>query len=115
MSECYNIEISDGKLVFGKRELGVPGCVIQGKLPEARDGLDAVCRMGDPDLLQCLVYRRENAPGGIFALRDKYGLLFKAVAESELVYSMALGHFGEMTANARYGVDVYENLEEPDD
>ena len=65
MSECYNIEISDGKLVFGKRELGVPGCVIQGKLPEARDGLDAVCRMGDPDLLQCLVYRRENAPGGI--------------------------------------------------
>lgn len=115
MSECYNIETADGKLVFGNRGLGVPDCVIQGKLPEARDGLEAVCRMGDPDLLQCLVYRRENAPGGIFALRDKYGLLFTAVAESALVYSMALGHFGEMTANARYGVDVYENMEEPDD
>lgn len=115
MSECYNIETSEGRLLFGPREIGVPECVTAGKLPEARDGLETVCRMGDPELLECLVYRRENAPGGIFALRDKSGPLFTAVAESNLLYAKALALFGEMTANARYGADVFENLEEPDD
>ncbi len=66
--------------------------------------------------LQCLVYRRENAPGGIFAPAGQIWLaVYGCCRKRACLLSMALGHFGEMTANARYGVDVYENLEEPDD
>lgn len=115
MSEIYNFELKDDKPCFTSREIGLPDCVRDGTLPRPGDNLEIVCRMGDPDLLQCLVYKREKNSGGIFAIRDKSGPLFAAAAESDLAYAHALGYFGALTANARYGVDVYENMEEPDD
>ena len=77
--------------------------------------LAVVHRMGDPALLQCAVLRREKAPGGVFRLEDESGPLLVAIAESNLAFALGMGFFGELTANARYGVDVFENMEEPDD
>ena len=61
MSECYNIEISDGKLVFGKRELGVPGCVIRASCQKPGTAWMQSAAWATRIFLQCLVYRRENA------------------------------------------------------
>ena len=77
--------------------------------------LAVIHRMGDPALLQCAVLRRENAPGGVFRLEDESGPLLAAIAENNLAFALGMGFFGELTANARYGVDVFENMEEPDD
>ena len=59
--------------------------------------------------------RRENAPGGVFRLEDPNGPLLAAIAPDNLTFALGMGFFGELTANARYGVDVFENMEEPDD
>ena len=77
--------------------------------------LAVVHRLGDPALIQCAVLRRENAPGGVFRLEDANGPLLVAIAPDNLTFALGMGFFGELTANARYGVDVFENMEEPDD
>ncbi|MDE7241859.1 hypothetical protein [Desulfovibrio sp.] len=101
--EIYTLEAEGGRLRFMPREAALPG------------ELAVVHRMGDPALLQCAVLRRENAPGGVFRLEDESGPLFAAIAENNLAFALGMGFFGELTANARYGVDVFENMEEPDD
>lgn len=116
MPEIHNINFDRGVLMFSAGTTQVPQCVLNAADKAAPDkDLTLVCRMGDPDLLQCVVYKKENEPGGYFALLSKKELLYAAIAETNLVFAEAFGHFGEMTANARYGVDVFENLEEPDD
>ena len=103
--ELYTLEAEDGRLRF------VP-LKADAQLPAQ---LSVVQRLGDPALLQCAVLRREGAPGGVFRLEDTGGPLFAAIAASNLTFALGLGYFGELTANARYGVDVFENMEEPDD
>ncbi|MBD5539478.1 MAG: hypothetical protein HDQ94_05735 [Desulfovibrio sp.] len=103
--EIYTLEADGGRLRF---------------TPLAQDAalpspLAVVHRMGDPALLQCAVLRQENAAGGVFRLEDAAGPLLAAVAPDNLTFALGMGFFGELTANARYGVDVFENMEEPDD
>lgn len=102
--ELYTLQVADGRLRFAPRGTDAP-------LPAP---LAVVSRMGDPDLLQCVVLRREDAPGGVFRLEDATGPLLAAVAEDNLALALGMGHFGELVANARYGVDVFENLEGSD-
>ncbi len=103
--EFYTLRVADGRLHFAPRDAEAP-------LPSP---LAVVSRMGDPDLLQCVVLRREGAPGGVFRLEDATGPLLAAVAEDNLALALGMGRFGELVANARYGVDVFENMEEPDE
>ena len=103
--ELYTLEAEDGRLRF------VP-LKADAQLPAP---LAVVHRLGDPALLQCAVLRREGAPGGVFRLEDAGGPLLAAIAATNLAFALGLGYFGELTANARYGVDVFENMEEPDD
>lgn len=103
--ELYTLQIADGHLRFVPRGADAP-------LPSP---LAVVGRMGDPELLQCVVLRREGAPGGVFRLEDANGPLLAAVAENNLALALGMGHFGELVANVRYGVDVFENMEEPDE
>ncbi|WP_300858235.1 hypothetical protein [uncultured Desulfovibrio sp.] len=103
--EIYTLQVADGRLRCAPRGANAP-------LP---DPLAVVSRMGDPDLLQCVVLRREDAPGGVFRLEDASGPLLAAVAEDNLALALGMGHFGELVANARYGADVFENMEEPDE
>ena len=103
--EIYTLEAAEDRLRFVAQPADTA-------LPAA---LAVVHRMGDPALLQCAVLRRENAPGGVFRLEDESGPLLAAIAENNLTFALGMGFFGELTANARYGVDVFENLEEPDD
>ena len=47
---------------------------------------------------------------------DDNGLLFAAVAETNLAYAVALGRLGEMISYARYGADIFaENMLDDDD
>ena len=103
--EIYTLEADGGRLRF----------VAQAANTALPGDLAVVHRMGDPALLQCAVLRRENAPGGVFRLEDENGPLLAAIAENNLAFALGMGFFGELTANARYGVDVFENMEEPDD
>lgn len=117
MPEIYTLQIENGRLVFAPFTEEVPECVLENKFnPDAAPKDIAIaCRMGDPDLAHCVVYRRESAPGGYFSLRDKTGLLFAAIAQTNLIFALAVGYFGDVVSNARYGVDIFENMEEPDD
>ncbi len=117
MSEMtvYELNIDKNRIAFTECAKKPPDFVLAGKFAAHGDaGATFVCRMGDPDLIHCAVYRCPGQ-GGYFSLHDKSGPLFAAIAGNNLVYGMAWAFFGEMVANARYGVDVFENMEEPDD
>ena len=58
----------------------------------------------------------EQKPGGVFVVEDDNGLLFAAVAETNLAYAMALGRLGKMISYARYSADIFaENMLDDDD
>lgn len=103
--EIYNLEVNGTSLRF----------VLQAASTMLPGPLAIVQRMGDPDLLECVVLRREASPGGVFRLENANGPLLAAIAADNLAFALGLGFFGELTANARYGVDVFENMEEPND
>ena len=118
MPETYTLEVEKGRLVFmPAKDDAAPACVLAPRFSPAigKAGLSVAARMGDPELLHCVVFRYENSAGGVFVLHDRTGLLLAALAKSNLAYAMGAARFGEMVANARYGVDVFENMEEPDD
>ena len=49
-------------------------------------------------------------------VEDDNGLLFAAVAETNLAYAMALGRLGKMISYARYSADIFaENMLDDDD
>lgn len=117
MPETYTIRLSGTDIEFSPADLVLPNAIYATTFNPTSlpNGFTIACRMGDPDLLQCIVWQDAGKCGGIFVLLDKNGALFAAKANSALDYAAALGYFGELTANARYGVDVFENMEEPDD
>lgn len=117
MPEFYTIDLEGGKPVFTERKLPPPDyATAQTFDPKSIPAnVSIVLRMGSPDVMHCVIFRRTDKPGGIFALHDEDGFLFAAEAESNLAYAIAKGYFGELTANARDGVDIYENLEDGND
>lgn len=117
MSEIYGLAITQGRPTLTPLAADLPPALNGGRFnPETSSGGYAItCRMGDPDLLECIVWRRQGETGAVFALRDKNDAICFAIAKSGLEYAAGLSLFGEMTANARYGVDIFENMEEPDD
>lgn len=114
--ENYLIKIENGQVTF-KDGGNAPGWAFAPKLDLDRmeKGAHIVCRMGDPSLTHCAVFTVAGKPGGIFSVYDKNGILFCAEAKTNLAFAIAQGYFGSLTANARYGVDVFENMEMPDD
>ncbi|WP_304736799.1 hypothetical protein [uncultured Desulfovibrio sp.] len=113
MSEMYTIHVDGNRLRFEPRQDGaLEGLAAQGAHPA---GHEAVSRMGDPGLLHCAVFRRNEGQGGLFVLHDQDGLLFAAVAESNLAYALAQGFFGRMVSEARYGADIFENMDDADE
>lgn len=117
MTEIYSLMLDGGNLVFNPSQEKIPQCALDDKFSEEvlKTGLGVFCRMGDPDLVHCVVYRWQKKPGGIFIAHDGGGLLFAALAENNLVFAVACGYFGELTANTRYGADIFEEMHEPDD
>ena len=47
-------------------------------------------------------------------MHDTEGMLFMAVADTNLTYGMGLAHMGRMVTYARYGADIFEELSEDD-
>lgn len=117
MVEVYELRLSMGALVFVNGVENMPQWALQPRFDPAKaeTGVSLECRMGDPDLIHCAVFRTEGKPGGIFTIFNGNTLLYAALAQSELVFSIATGYFGQLTANVRYGVDVFENMEIPND
>lgn len=113
MSEIYAIHVDGTQLRFEPRRDGaLKDAPARASHPA---GYEAVSRMGDPALLHCAVFRRSDGHGGLFALHDQDGLLFVAVAESNLAYALAQGFFGKMVSEARYGADIFENMDDADE
>ncbi len=71
--------------------------------------------LGDDNLLDCLVMRKEEGAGGLFIIEDDMEALIAVVAETNLAYVEGLNHFAEMVAQARYAADIYENNDEDED
>ena len=117
MPETYMINFEQGKIVFNNSAESLPNWVLNPKFdPDAADREYAlVSRMGDPEQLHCVIYRKKEAAGGLFSVFFASENLFAATTPSNLDFAAACGFFGEMTANARYGADVFENMELPDD
>ena len=65
--------------------------------------------------MYCVAFRKEEGHGGLFAMYDENGLLFVAVAASNLAYSLGLAEMGRMVTYARYGADIFDALDENDD
>ena len=112
------LEVSD--ITTGKGAARTADLVLIGKelayLPgQPPKGYTHINVIGDPGLLHCAVFRKDGGAGGFFALHDTEGVLFMAVAESNLAYGMGLAHMGRMVTYARYGADIFEELGEGDD
>ncbi|WP_291449307.1 hypothetical protein [Desulfovibrio sp.] len=113
MSEIYTILVEGSRLRFEPRQDDALNDI---PVPGKRSGdYEIVSRMGDPGLLHCAVFRRGEGSGGCFALYDGNGPLFAAVAESNLAFGLGQGFFGKMVSDARYGADIFENMDESDD
>lgn len=117
MAELYTITIAGTGMGFTKREGEIPDFARSSTfdLASAPKGLALVCRMGATDLLHCMIFRYAGKDGGVFVLHEQGELLFAAVAESNLAYALAKGYFGELVANTRFGVDIFEAAEEEND
>ena len=113
MSELYTVTAEEGRLRFLPR---TDAALEQAVLDESPlPGCGFVSRLGDPGLLHCVVFRHERKPGGVFVVEDDNGLLFAAVAETNLAYAVALGRLGKMISYARYGADIFaENMLDDD-
>jgi hypothetical protein len=112
MQECYTIEIEGAGLRFAPRKGGSGDVAyLPGQPPK---GYVLINLIGDPALMHCAIFRKEGGAGGFFAMHDTEGVLFVAVAESNLAYGMGLAHMGRMVTYARYGADIFEELGEAD-
>lgn len=116
MPEFYEITVEDSSIAFGLSQGQIPAFALQRQFEpgSAPAGVSVICRMGAADQFHCVIFRRDDQPGGIFALHEQGKILFVAVAKSDLAYALAKGYFGSLVANARYGVDIYES-EDSDD
>lgn len=117
MPEFYTITTDKQFISFTARPGDAPEYALSPTFDPktAPAGLAVVCRMGAPDVAHCVIFRFDDKPGGVFAMHDSDGFLFAAVAETNLAYALAKGFFGRLTATARYGVDVFEHLEDDND
>lgn len=117
MNETYFVNAAQGGVAFAPCNETVPDCALAEKFNAdiLKEDLSVFCRMGDPDLVHCVAFRRQINPGGIFVVRDGGGVLFAAIARDNLSFAAACGYFGEITANNRYGVDIFEEMLEPND
>lgn len=110
--ESYTLSVRDDHIIFNLREGEAPDAWFTGET--GPEDYAIICRMGDPELMECVVWRRADKPGGIFQARSE-DTYFIAEAPTNLAYALALSFFGQLVANARYGVDIFENLGETDD
>ena len=117
MSEIYTITVAESRIAFTPRKEQLPEYVFAPSFDpaQAHANVSLVCRMGSPSLAHCVIFRKTGEPGGIFAMHDGEGFLFAAVAETNLAYALAKGFFGELTTNARAGVDIFEDTDNGDD
>lgn len=110
MAENYSISVSGSEISFSESADKIPDFVASSVFDPQKMPKDVaiVCRMGQPDLAHCIIYRYAHKAGGIFAMHEQGELLYAAVAHTNLAYSLAKGFFGNLTAATRYGVDIFE-------
>lgn len=109
MYECYTVEVEGTGLRFAAVKNGGWTLLSAGQPPKAC----LVNLIGDPGF--CAVFRKGSGASGFFSLHDLQGVLFLAVAESNLAYGLGLAHMGRTVTYARYGADIFEELGDSDD
>lgn len=111
MSKTYEARVEKGKTVFEISEKTLPEYVMTASPPPQAESEYAItARLGDPDLIHCLAYKNIKAEGGAFVCLDENGVLFVAFATDNLAYALAMGFFGKLVADVRYGADIFEEL-----
>lgn len=116
MREIYKLTCQAGKLDFIPSEQKLPKKDSGQSLNDAllEDGWIAFCHLGDPELMHCSIYRKSNTSGGIFVMQA-LDPLFIAHTDSNLVFSLACGHFAKLVSDMRYGTDIWEEMEGNDE
>lgn len=110
MPEKYNLAVEKGQVSFTLYVGDIPEALLRGAPVSSEYAI--FTRLGDPDLLECVVWRQKDESGGIFVVRAADQTLYGAVAENGLTFSLALAYFGDLVAKARYGADIFENMDE---
>lgn len=114
-TETYILEVKDGRLEFIPSGESVPDHVLTIPFMPDNDTLMIVCRLGDTDLVSCSVFKYSDRNGGIFVLHQNHQPLLTARTSSNLAYCLGLGYFGKLVSYARYGSDIFLNLDDPDE
>lgn len=112
MLELYTLTYGPAGLQFTPREDPKLRAALE---EDTVAGYAVQTALGDDNLLDCLVMRKEEGAGGIFIVEDDMEALMAVVAETNLAYVEGLNHFAEMVAQARYAADIYENNGEEDE
>lgn len=115
--EIYDISVSGSSPVFAPSERKLPDYVFSAKFDPSKTpkNVDVACRLGAPDECHCVIFRMEKEAGGIFVLHDSGEVMFAAVASTNLAYALAKGFFGELIANSRSGIELFEQTDDDDD
>ena len=115
MPEQYAIRLKNSRPEFEKDDSALPDSILKIPFLGAVDDPAPVCRLGDPALLCCSVFRDNSCGGGVFVVRDQDEVLFSCLAADNLTYAIAMAYFARMVADCRYGADIYENMDNPDE
>lgn len=107
MIETYLITVKNSEISFEKAQFPLPK-----ELHDLKDHtpMEIFCRMGEPESLECVVWKSDGKVEGIFSVMARGETCFYAMANSGLTFGLALGYFGKLCANARYGMDIFEEF-----
>lgn len=115
MPEHYAIRLKNSRPEFERDDSTLPESIFKIPFLPGPDDPSPVCKLGDPAILSCSVFRDESRGGGVFVVRDLDDILFSASAADNLTYAIAMAYFGRMVADCRYAADIFENLDDPDE
>lgn len=86
--------------------------LLQAAQSENFDWMEPMFAGGDPDLLYVTVFRQPKKSGGLVVVfpGGKEEAMYCVIANTNLDLTEAASHFSNMVANVRYGVDIFEDL-----
>ena len=106
MPEIYCAKMKGCKLELEFCDRAIPAEILNGNGVAADWRI--FCRMGDPALIACDCWKKNNSSEAVFKIGSEGRCLFYVVSENGLAFAEALSHFGNLCANARYGADIFE-------
>lgn len=113
MHETYLLNYDHGKLILLREKLEIPQSIAEFKngISKEREDYYIHARLGDQSLLETVIFMKDNLPGGFFLLHTLAKILFIAAARDNLAFALGMGYFGKICSYAKYGLDIFENMD----